>query len=69
MLLKKNYKCQKCGKTLNDYKPIRLNEYRYNTGKGYKQYLSYGEHYDLCHRCYKIFKNWVTNKNKEVKNE
>lgn len=61
----KEYKCLKCGKALQKYKPIRLNEYRYNTGKGYRQYLNYGKHYDLCHECYKAFRYWI----KEEQNE
>lgn len=54
-------KCTRCNREL-DYKPRRLNEYKYNnSGHGYKQYLSARRHYDLCKKCYKKFKMFIEN--------
>lgn len=64
----KEYKCIRCKKVLNKYKPIRLNVFIYNdpaiTGGGYKQYKIARVHYDLCRTCFKEVRSFIYGKNK-----
>lgn len=53
----KIYKCCKCGKILEEYKPIRLVKQQYNL-KPYKQYVPV-EHYDFCKRCFAVIDKWI----------
>ena len=55
--LNKEHKCCKCNKIIN-YKPYRL-VFQLNDNK--ETYSAYHNihNYDLCNRCFKIFKIWI----------
>ena len=55
----KIYKCHKCGKIINDYKPIRFVQQEYKNEIGVcKQYYNVKK-YDFYDRCYSVLKKMV----------
>lgn len=53
---KPTYICDKCGKKITEYKPIRVSFRKYEEGKADTVVF---DNKDYCNRCYKILKAWV----------
>lgn len=55
------YTCDKCGKKISSYRPMRLTLKEYQEAR--QGHYGIGN-YDLCNRCYQIFDRWIKKENK-----